>query len=58
MTTSFTTVKNGERYYYYKCGEKMKHNAKKCLCKDIAAEEIEDFVLKLVKILIPDRTSL
>lgn len=44
-----TSVKTGEKIYYYTCSLKRKSKGELCNCKNIKAAEIEPAVLKLIE---------
>ena len=49
MSSSYTKRKDtGEEYYYYKCTTKNHYGASKCESKDISAEDLENFIEKVI----------
>ncbi len=58
LMSSHYSVKNGQKYFYYKCTKVMHRNKEACLSKPLSAREFENAVIEKIKELSQDRSQL
>ncbi|MCL0034825.1 hypothetical protein M1N21_02820 [Dehalococcoidia bacterium] len=56
--SSHYSVRNGQKYFYYKCTKVMHRNKEACPSKPLGSREFENAVIEKVKELSQDRSQL
>ena len=56
--SSHYSVKNGQKYFYYKCTRVMHRDKKACPSKPLSAREFESAIVEKIKELSQDRGQL
>ena len=58
VMSSHYSIKNGQKYFYYKCTRVMHRNKKACPSKPLSAREFENAIVEKIKELSQDRSQL
>ena len=58
VMSSHYSIKNGQKYFYYKCTRVMHRDKKACPSKPLSAREFENAIVEKIKELSQDRKQL